>query len=289
MTEATIQKTAMFSRNHVNKGEKDKALEDEIKSLEEGQTTADQEDLTDEEVKPKDVEDEGLSAEDKAFKKRYSDLRRHSQQKENEFKNRIEELERKISKAPATAVMPKTEAEVEAWVKQYPDIAGIVLGLVKGNSADRSSELDERMKRIEQAEMEAIAKRSEEKLKELHPDIDDLRNSDAFHEWADEQPRWVQVALYEEDDPRAAARAIDLYKADKGIKATKPKTPERSAAEGVRTPERAAPRDDGLNGQVFKESDVSKMSPREYERKEKAIFEAIQNKRFVYDVSGAAR
>ena len=45
-----------------------------------------------------------------------------------------------------------------------------------------------------------------------------IRDSDEFHEWAEEQPKWVQDALYENDnDARSAARAIDLYKADMGI------------------------------------------------------------------------
>ena len=46
----------------------------------------------------------------------------------------------------------------------------------------------------------------------LHPDFDDIRDSDEFHEWAESQPKWVQDALYENDnDARSAARAIDLY------------------------------------------------------------------------------
>ena len=56
----------------------------------------------------------------------------------------------------------------------------------------------------------------------MHPDFDKIRDSDDFHEWAEEQPKWVQDALYEnQDDARSAARAIDLYKSDRNIKAQK--------------------------------------------------------------------
>jgi len=44
---------------------------------------------------------------------------------------------------------------------------------------------------------------------QMHPDFDDIRDSDDFHEWAEEQPKWVQDSLYENDnDARSAARAI---------------------------------------------------------------------------------
>ena len=37
--------------------------------------------------------------------------------------------------------------------------------------------------------------------------------SDEFHDWVDEQPKWVQDALYENsDDPASVIRVIDLYK-----------------------------------------------------------------------------
>ena len=68
----------------------------------------------------------------------------------------------------------------------------------------------------------AAREKAEVELLRLHPDFNDIRDSDDFHEWADEQPKWVQDALYENDnDARSAARAIDLYKADRGIKKTK--------------------------------------------------------------------
>ena len=52
----------------------------------------------------------------------------------------------------------------------------------------------------------------------LHPDIKEIRQDDAFHSWVRKQPQWVQDALYtNEDDAKLAARAIDLYKEDKGI------------------------------------------------------------------------
>ena len=39
----------------------------------------------------------------------------------------------------------------------------------------------------------------------LHPDFDEIRDGDEFHEWAEDQPKWVQDALYENDDAKSAA------------------------------------------------------------------------------------
>ena len=65
---------------------------------------------------------------------------------------------------------------------------------------------------------EATKDKAEAELMRIHPDFADIRDSDDFHEWADQQPKWVQDALYENDnDARSAARAIDLYKADRGL------------------------------------------------------------------------
>ncbi len=53
--------------------------------------------------------------------------------------------------------------------------------------------------------------KAEAELMKIHPDFAEIRDSDDFHDWADEQPKWVQDALYENsEDARSAARAIDL-------------------------------------------------------------------------------
>ena len=121
-----------------------------------------------------------------------------------------------------------------------------------------------------------------------HPDFADIRDSDEFHEWAEEQPKWIQDALYEnDDDARAASRAVDLYKADKGIK-TKKSSSSKDAAKAIsKTNTRSEP--SGEQSGLIKESVVQKMSAQQYEKNAEAIMEAIRTGKFVYDVSGSAR
>ena len=72
-------------------------------------------------------DDSKLSAEEKNFKKRYGDLRRHQQKKEEEFTAKIEALEAQLTKAAnKELVLPKTDEELEAWSKEYPDVASII-------------------------------------------------------------------------------------------------------------------------------------------------------------------
>ena len=134
----------------------------------------------------------------------------------------------------------------------------------------------------------ATKEKAEAALMQIHPDFDEIRDSDEFHTWAEEQPKWVQDALYENDnDARSAARAIDLYKADMGISKKKSKS-NKDAASAVSTKSRSKPQDDESNS-YLKESDVEKMSPQEYEKRADEIMDAIRSGKFVYDLSGSAR
>ena len=128
-------------------------------------------------------------------------------------------------------------------------------------------------------------------LLQIHPDFEEIRDNPDFHAWAEEQPQYIQAALYEnEDDPRAAARAIDLYKADMGIAKKKKKTSAKDAAKAVTTKGSTTTIDSTLSdADTILESDVAKMSALEYEKNEDIIHKAIKSGKFVYDVSGAAR
>ena len=142
------------------------------------------------------------------------------------------------------------------------------------------------MKEFEELRSVATKEKAEAQLLAIHPDFADIRESDDFHTWAEEQPKWVQDALYENDnDARSAARAIDLYKADKSITT---KRPSKDAAQAVNAKSsRSGPTDESKA--YLKESEVQKMSGQEYEKRSDEIMEAIRSGKFIYDVSGNAR
>ena len=235
-------------------------------------------------------EQEPDNAEEKTFKKRYSDLRRHQQKQAEEFKEEIEKLKSQLSAATKKEMqLPKSDDDLESWARQYPDVAAIVETIAIKKAKEQADGLEERMKVIDDMQYTAKKEKAEAELMRLHPDFDEIRDSDEFHEWAEDQPKWVQDALYENDnDAKSAARAIDLYKADKGM-STKKSASDKSAAKSVDSRRsRSKPQGDESTTYI-KESQVQKMSPQEYEKRSDEIMEAIRSGKFVYDVSGSAR
>ena len=240
---------------------------------------------------PKEEDDEEpTSAEEKSFKKRYGDLRRYSQKQLDEMQKKVDELTSQLNSATKQQMrLPKTQEEIDAWAKQYPDVYKLVKTIAIQQAKEQTTGIEERLKKIDEMERSAAREKAEAELMRLHPDFDDIRDQDEFHEWVEDQPAWVQQALYENDnDARAAARAIDLYKADKGIK-TKKTSGDREAASAISTRRtRSTPNGDGTEGLIY-ESQVAKMSMPEYEKNAQAISDAIKAGKFVYDMSGAAR
>ena len=233
-------------------------------------------------------ENANLSKEELSFKKRYGDLRRHMASKDKETEERIKALEDQLSKATRNElVLPKSDDEIAAWAKKYPDVAGIVETIADKKARERSTDLDNRVKDIEKMRVDAIKAKAEAELIKLHPDFVDIREDDKFHDWADEQPKWVQDALYENvDDAKSVARVIDLYKIDAGIKTKKDDG--KSAASVVGTRSKANPISDESKN-YWKESQVEKMSDKDYAKNQESIIEAMRSGKFVYDLSGAAR
>ena len=236
---------------------------------------------------------EALAPEEKTFKKRYGDLRRHAQQKEQDMRNQIRQLEEQLSSATKEGIkLPKSDEEISEWSKQYPDVAKIVETIATKKAQELDSSIEKRLQNIAEREVESNRQRAEVELLQLHPDFDEIRNSENFHSWVQEQPAWVQQALYENDnDAKSAARAIDLYKIDTDMAGKKAKQPKgnKDAAKSVTTKaSNAKPQTDESSMQI-KESDVDKMSAQEYEKHSEEIMDAIRSGNFIYDLSGSAR
>lgn len=242
---------------------------------------------TNEEPQESRKEEPKLSKEEESFKKRYGDLRRHMQEKEQEYKLEIEKIKAQLDKsAKNELVLPKSEEEIAAWAKKYPDVAAIVEAIADKKANERATDLDKRLKEIEELRTQAKKDKAEAELMSLHPDFVEIRAADEFHEWAESQPKWVQDALYENvDDARSVARVIDLYKADKGIAKQKSTSSDKAAASSVNAKTRNTPEADESKS-YFRESQVNKMSTKEYEKNADAIMDAIRSGKFVYDVSG---
>ena len=278
--EVEPSKVAFVSRPY-SKDEKLKKDEEELEQLLDEQ----KQDASTEEVE----EAEPTTAEEKTFKKRYSDLRRHQQKQTEELKTEINALKSQLEQSTKKQIkLPKSDEDIDTWAKEYPDVAAIVETIAMKKAAEQSASLEQRVKALDDMQQDVSKQRAETELLQMHPDFDEIRNDDDFHAWADEQPKWVQDALYENDnDARSAARAIDLYKADRSI--TTKKTNNRDAAKSVSTKGKRNKPVENESSSFLRESDVQRMTAKEYENKSDEIMEAIRQNKFVYDVSGSAR
>jgi len=237
------------------------------------------------EVEETDSEDANLSGEEKSFKKRYGDIRRHMAEKEKEWTERFEKLEN----SNGTIIPPKSNEDIEEWASKYPDVAGIVETIAAKKAQELFSKADSRLQKLDEMHEATVRKTAESTIIESHSDFIKIRESDEFHNWADEQPKWVQDAVYENaDDPHSVVRVLDLYKGDKGLTKEAKKAGKRAAASVVSRTSKTSVDADETSGQ-FRESDVAKMSTKEFEENMDEINKAMRSQKFIYDVSGSAR
>ena len=238
------------------------------------------------EEEAEEVEAEPTSAEEKTFKKRYSDLRRHQQKQAEEFKTELAALKSQLESATKKEMkLPKSDEDIETWAAEYPDVAAIVETIAMKKAREQSSALEERLKAIDEMQNTATKEKAEAALMQMLPDFDDIRDSDDFHEWAEEQPKWVQDALYENtEDAKSVSRVFDLYKVDTGIVTNKSNNSDKAAASSVKTKGAAKPEADEAS-KYIRESQVAAMSIKEYEKRQEEILDAQRNGRFIYDMS----
>ena len=218
------------------------------------------------------------------YKKRDDDLKRHYDSKLNEFKSREQELLEEVTKNRTEYKAPKTEEELEQFAKEYPDVYEVVETVAHLQSESKSKVLEERLQKLQEREEEVIRIEAEKRLNDRHPDFDEIRNSDDFHNWAKEQPKSIQDWIYKNtDDADLASRALDLFKKDMGMdipKTTKSnsKQTKKSAADMVSTKTTTV---EPKQEKIWSESEIAAMSMDEFDKYEDEISEAMQQGRIV--------
>ncbi len=232
--------------------------------------------------------EENLEPEEKTFKKRYGDLRRHSQQLQEQHSDEIRKLQEQVESLTRKQVkLPKTDEELEEWTEKYPDVAKIVETIATKKAVEARKDVEEKLKYVDELKVKVQLEKAESELEKLHPDFAEIRADQEFHDWVADQPKWIQSALYENDnDPRAAAKAIDLYKLE--TKKTNKTKSNKDAAKAVsRTSRSSEPANQDRN--VWSESRVKGLSSKDWDKYEEAISESVRNGTFVYDLTAGAR
>ena len=213
-------------------------------------------------------------AEDRVFKKRYDDLKKHYDSTLNKHKEELTSLRTQLESSNTQFVPPKSKEELEAWRKEYPDVYDMVETIAIDKATTRTADLENKYKDL-QLQQEQIAKeKAEVELLKLHPDFNDIRAKDDFHEWAEKQDPTIQGWLYENtSNSKLAARAIDLYKMDRGqstLTKKEEKDVKKEAAKAISKTKKATDSDIPKK-KIWTTSEISKLKPHQFEKFEKEI------------------
>ena len=231
------------------------------------------------------------------YKKRYGDLKKHYDTKLNEWKQNQELLEAKLQiaeKSTDLPTLPKTEEELTEFRDKYPDVYDVVETISALKASDRVREIETKLDDLKVKEQEAIVQTAEQELISLHSDFGELKESDDFLTWLDDQHPNISDGIYKNNtDAQWAARVVDLYKSDKGTtsktrskhrsKATTSRaTPKKSAAEAVtKTKQRKYLEDLQDDNKIWTVQEISKLKPSEFAALEKDIDRAVKDGRVV--------
>ena len=214
------------------------------------------------------------TAEDRVFKKRYDDLKRHYDSTIQKHKEELSSLKTQLESSTRQFVPPKSKEELESWKREYPDVYEMVETIAMTKADARAKDIEEKYSSLQQQQEQIAKEKAEVELLKVHPDFSDLRQKDDFHQWAEQQDPTIQSWLYENtSNAQLAARAIDLYKMDRGIsKLTKKeeKDIKNEAAKAISKTKKSTD-SEVPKKKVWTVSEISKLKPYEYERYEKEI------------------
>ncbi len=236
------------------------------------------------------VETPPVDPEEATWKKRHSDLRSHTQKEINALKKQLQDKEK------VEPQLPQNKEEAEKWVKDYPDLARVLLTLMEEKTEKVKDDVRSVREELEYERVELQMEKALNKLLKKHPDFLELKDQPAFQEWVESQPlkrgpiigQAIFDALHNnQTDAESAIEAVSLYKSDTKQPKKEKDTSKEFASSVIRTSNQGPIDENGKK--VFSESMVDKMSYRDYEKYESEIDDARREGRFVYDITGAAR
>ena len=219
------------------------------------------------------------------YKKRYDDLKRHYDERISEFKQKEQELLAQAQSVQPAYQPPKSAEELEQFRTDYPDLYETVESVAHLRSQKEVQALQQKMQAIEEREAMIARREAETKLRDRHPDFEDIRGDEEFHDWAKEQPEEIQGWIYNNpDNVSLASRAIDIYKMEMGMNVGSPrnqssrKTSRKEAASLVSTKTTTV---DTKQPKIWTTREIAALSMDDYDRLEKEIDQAAQEGRVI--------
>ena len=219
------------------------------------------------------------------YKKRYDDLKKHYDGRVNSFKSREEELLAEIRTNRPKYKAPKSAEEIEAFKKEYPDVYGVVETVAHLRSSKETEDLKQEIKGLKELNQTVNKEKAEARLARLHPDFEEIRESDDFHNWAEGQPEAIKGWVYgNATNAELASRAIDLFKQDTGKSKSKPELSGDLVAASEMVKVKNSKEIGYGSKKIWTRSQIAAMSQSEFDKNEKSITDAMSEGRVINDM-----
>lgn len=285
---SNIERVGLDS-NYLSNDERIARDEAELQRLKEKKDTDESGERTSDENKVEEKEIPADTPEEKTWKARYGDLRRHEQRQKKDFEARISELEKKIGEAQTPSELPKSKKDLEEYKKKYPDVANLLMEMAREEAQKLFDNAQDKFQRYDEVTEELSRAQAVKKVKKEHPDFDEIVAGDEFHAWINDQPEWFSNVMFDQhEDVKSIIKVLDVFKRENGLTKEAKKEKDKENAQGISTRSRPDPDADALKG-TLKESDIERMSMREYEEHYEEIQKARRSGKIIYDVSGGVR
>ncbi len=208
------------------------------------------------------------------WKKRYSDLKRYHDTKQNEWKQEQQLAEAKFAaQQRVPAELPKTQEELETFREEYPEIFSVMQSVSQLEAGSRVNELEKQIEYLQENESKAREQVAEQELLVKHPDFFELKESQEFLDWLILQPENISDGLYKnKKDVAWASRVVDLYKLETNRSQKQPKSKGRqNAAEAVTKTRTLSSDNMSQEKKIWTVEEISRLKPHEFEQLESEI------------------
>ena len=218
------------------------------------------------------------------YKKRYDDLKKHYDDRVSQFKQREQELMAETRSIQPQYEAPKSVEDLAKFKEDYPDLYDTVETVAHQRAEQQLSGVHQKLSALEAREAQIVQREAEATLKERHPDFEDIRGSDDFKEWTEQQPEQIQDwILRNPDNVSLAVKALDLYKLESGKgqssrqrRSNRRQPTTASAADMVSTKTTNV---EPQQAKIWTETEIAKMSLDQFDKYEEDIRQAISEGR----------
>lgn len=249
------------------------ALEEHDKSIRESQAQGQGD--TENEVQP-----------EHNWEKRYKDLQSYTAKKINSLESENKDLRQQ---GVQKITVPKTQEELEAFKGQNPEVYAVIQSMASNLFQEHIKQYDQKLADMQGQLNTTAQEKAKLKLKEAHPDYEQILQSDQFHDWAATQTTEVQDWIYKNpDNADLAIQALSLFKYNSGWgnnQNSQEKPKQTGGDEMIST--RQAPIEPGATDRnhpayMWKESEIAKMRPEEFGKWEQHISLAQREGRILF-------